>query len=193
MERDVLKSDTCSMSIPELELEVGPGALAGRFTTVEGLLTATRDQLKVSLRKCFLITSFPKFSHILRLFFIIVSRIFLLMGMFHRLGIQSHVTSIIPRTGKINLKAIHLGIKTAVQASVFQEQGRFLLGDSADREENEAMRKFLDNFESIMKLEKKVHIVLDDPTGNSYVQVSVSLKNGKVTIFSYSPFLALIR
>ncbi|CAJ0591385.1 unnamed protein product [Cylicocyclus nassatus] len=43
--RDVLKSDTCSMRIPELDLEVGPGALCGRFTTVEGLLTATRDQL----------------------------------------------------------------------------------------------------------------------------------------------------
>ncbi|VDL76359.1 unnamed protein product [Nippostrongylus brasiliensis] len=43
--RDVLKSDTCSMEIPELDLEVGPGALCSRFTTVEGLLTATRDQL----------------------------------------------------------------------------------------------------------------------------------------------------
>ncbi|KAK5969500.1 ZPR1 zinc finger [Trichostrongylus colubriformis] len=43
--RDVLKSDTCSMRIPELDLEVGPGALCGRFTTAEGLLTATREQL----------------------------------------------------------------------------------------------------------------------------------------------------
>ncbi|TKR86526.1 hypothetical protein L596_011103 [Steinernema carpocapsae] len=43
--RDVLKSDTCNLSIPELELDVGYGALAGRFTTVEGLLGATRDQL----------------------------------------------------------------------------------------------------------------------------------------------------
>ncbi|KHJ79939.1 ZPR1 zinc finger domain protein, partial [Oesophagostomum dentatum] len=43
--RDVLKSDTCSMRIPELDLEVGPGALCSRFTTVEGLLTATKDQL----------------------------------------------------------------------------------------------------------------------------------------------------
>ncbi|KAI6227494.1 ZPR1 zinc finger domain protein [Aphelenchoides fujianensis] len=44
--RDVLKSDTCYMSIPELEIEVGPGALSGRFTTVEGLLIATKEQLK---------------------------------------------------------------------------------------------------------------------------------------------------
>lgn len=43
--RDVLKSDTCSLSIPELELEVGGWALGGRFTTVEGILSAIRDQL----------------------------------------------------------------------------------------------------------------------------------------------------
>ncbi|KAH8409103.1 hypothetical protein KR009_007216 [Drosophila setifemur] len=43
--RDVLKSETCSLSIPELDLEVGPSALCGRFTTVEGLLVAMRDQL----------------------------------------------------------------------------------------------------------------------------------------------------
>lgn len=39
------QSETCSLSIPELELEVGPTTLGGRFTTVEGLLTAIRDQL----------------------------------------------------------------------------------------------------------------------------------------------------
>lgn len=43
--RDVLKSETCAMEIPELDFEVGSGALGGRFTTVEGLLTATKDQL----------------------------------------------------------------------------------------------------------------------------------------------------
>uniref|UniRef100_A0AC35TSL7 Zinc finger protein ZPR1 n=1 Tax=Rhabditophanes sp. KR3021 TaxID=114890 RepID=A0AC35TSL7_9BILA len=45
MARDVLKSDTCSLRIEELDLEVGMGALAGRFTTVEGLLQATKDQV----------------------------------------------------------------------------------------------------------------------------------------------------
>lgn len=45
MARDVLKSDTCSLSIPEFDLEVGPGALSSRFTTVEGLLNATKDQI----------------------------------------------------------------------------------------------------------------------------------------------------
>lgn len=43
--RDVLKSDTCHLAIRELEVEVGPTALGGRFTTVEGLLTAMRNQL----------------------------------------------------------------------------------------------------------------------------------------------------
>ncbi|XP_045469792.1 zinc finger protein ZPR1 [Harmonia axyridis] len=43
--RDVLKSETCDLSIPQLDLEVGPNALGGRFTTVEGLITAVRDQL----------------------------------------------------------------------------------------------------------------------------------------------------
>jgi zinc finger protein len=33
------------MTVPELDLEVGPHALGGRFTTVEGLLVAMKDQL----------------------------------------------------------------------------------------------------------------------------------------------------
>uniref|UniRef100_A0A914ZJY0 Zinc finger ZPR1-type domain-containing protein n=1 Tax=Parascaris univalens TaxID=6257 RepID=A0A914ZJY0_PARUN len=94
--RDVLKSDTCSMSLPELELEVGPGALPSRFTTVEGLLMATKDQLK--------------------------------------------------------------------------EQGSFLLGDSADSQDKHKMSEFLENFDAILSLKKKAHLVLDDPAGNSYIQ-----------------------
>lgn len=43
--RDVLKSDTCAMEILELDLEVGSTALGGRFTTIEGILTATKEQL----------------------------------------------------------------------------------------------------------------------------------------------------
>ncbi|XP_034838937.1 zinc finger protein ZPR1 isoform X1 [Maniola hyperantus] len=44
--RDILKSETCSMSIPELDLEVGGKALGGRFTTAEGLIRASVEQLK---------------------------------------------------------------------------------------------------------------------------------------------------
>ncbi|KAJ8925894.1 hypothetical protein NQ315_009746 [Exocentrus adspersus] len=43
--RDVLKSETCSLKIPQLQLEVGPHALGGRFTTVEGLIQAIKEQL----------------------------------------------------------------------------------------------------------------------------------------------------
>lgn len=46
--RDILKSETCSLKIPQLELEVGPYALGGRFTTVEGLIIAVRDQISDS-------------------------------------------------------------------------------------------------------------------------------------------------
>ncbi|KAG8434532.1 hypothetical protein GDO86_012782 [Hymenochirus boettgeri] len=41
--RDVLKSETCSISIPELEFELGMGALSGKFTTLEGLLKDIRE------------------------------------------------------------------------------------------------------------------------------------------------------
>jgi zinc finger protein len=43
--RDVLKSETCSVEIPELELEVGGGTLGGKFTTLEGLLCNLKEQL----------------------------------------------------------------------------------------------------------------------------------------------------
>ena len=39
------QSDTCGVEVPELELELEEGTLGGRFTTVEGMLTAIRDQL----------------------------------------------------------------------------------------------------------------------------------------------------
>ncbi|XP_013178955.1 PREDICTED: zinc finger protein ZPR1 [Papilio xuthus] len=44
--RDILKSETCSMSIPELDFEVGGRALGGRFSTPEGLLQAAAQQLR---------------------------------------------------------------------------------------------------------------------------------------------------
>lgn len=44
--RDILKSESCALECPELNLSVNPGTLGGRFTTVEGLLTQVRDDLK---------------------------------------------------------------------------------------------------------------------------------------------------
>ena len=41
--REVLKSDTAGLSIPELELELEEGSLDGLYTTVEGLMKKVRS------------------------------------------------------------------------------------------------------------------------------------------------------
>jgi zinc finger protein len=46
LNRDVLKSETAGLEIPELELGLVPGTLGGKFSTIEGLLTTIRDDLK---------------------------------------------------------------------------------------------------------------------------------------------------
>lgn len=38
LSRDMLKSDTAGLEIPEIDLVLQPGTLGGRFTTLEGLL-----------------------------------------------------------------------------------------------------------------------------------------------------------
>jgi len=43
--RDILKSETCGLTCPELNLDLTPGTLGGRFTTVEGLLAQVHDEL----------------------------------------------------------------------------------------------------------------------------------------------------
>lgn len=43
--RDILKSETCGLVIPELNLDLTPGTLGGRFTTIEGLLSQVYDEL----------------------------------------------------------------------------------------------------------------------------------------------------
>lgn len=49
LSRDILKAESCSLACPELNLTVEPGTLGGRFTTVEGLLTQVRDDLRSSI------------------------------------------------------------------------------------------------------------------------------------------------
>ena len=51
MARDVLKSETCMVVIPELEMETGSMAVSGKFTTVEGLL----DDLKKMVSLVYLV------------------------------------------------------------------------------------------------------------------------------------------
>jgi zinc finger protein len=45
LRRDVLKSDSCMVFIPELELELGCGTLGGVYTTVEGLVKKIHTSL----------------------------------------------------------------------------------------------------------------------------------------------------
>ncbi|KAF8474601.1 ZPR1 zinc-finger domain-containing protein [Kalaharituber pfeilii] len=45
LKRDILKSETCALTCPELNLDLTPGTLGGRFTTLEGLLTQVYDDL----------------------------------------------------------------------------------------------------------------------------------------------------
>lgn len=46
LSRDILKSESCALSIPEIALELSTGTLGGRFTTVEGLLSQVFDELE---------------------------------------------------------------------------------------------------------------------------------------------------
>jgi zinc finger protein len=46
--REVLKSDTAGIAIPELEMELQEGGLDGIYTTVEGLLKKMRDRLETA-------------------------------------------------------------------------------------------------------------------------------------------------
>jgi len=45
MARDVLKSDSAGLTIPEIDLEMAAGSLGGLYTTVEGLLKKVRENL----------------------------------------------------------------------------------------------------------------------------------------------------
>lgn len=44
--RDILKSESASLHCPELQLRVEPGTMGGRFTTVEGIMTQIRKDLR---------------------------------------------------------------------------------------------------------------------------------------------------
>lgn len=46
LSRDILKSETCIMTVPELHLDIQQGTLGGRFTTVEGLLRQVYEELE---------------------------------------------------------------------------------------------------------------------------------------------------
>lgn len=54
----------------------------------------------------------------------------------------------------------------------------FIFGDSTDSNYSGKMKEFLNKLEKIRKGELlNVTIILDDPSGNSYLQVSILLRN----------------
>ncbi|XP_015813905.3 zinc finger protein ZPR1 [Nothobranchius furzeri] len=96
MTRDLLKSETCSVIIPELEFELGMAAVGGKFTTLEGLLKDIKD-LTVS-------------------------------------------------------------------------KNPFVCGDSSVTDRVQKLTEFGEKIDKIIAGELDVHIILDDPAGNSYIQ-----------------------
>lgn len=96
MTRDLLKSETCSVVIPELEFELGMAALGGKFTTVEGLLKDIKD--------------------------LIVAK------------------------------------------------NPFVCGDSGTTDRVQKLNEFGEKIDKVIAGDINVHIVLDDPAGNSYLQ-----------------------
>ncbi|KAM8927685.1 zinc finger protein ZPR1 [Pelodytes ibericus] len=96
LSRDVLKSETCNVNIPELEFELGMGALGGKFTTVEGLLKDIRD--------------------------------------------------------------------------LVVDKNPFTLGDSSISDRKAKLQEFGKKIDQILEGQLNVHLILDDPAGNSYLQ-----------------------
>ncbi|ESN97793.1 hypothetical protein HELRODRAFT_114138 [Helobdella robusta] len=97
LNRDLLKSDTAGIRIPELDFEMVDGSLGGRFTTVEGLLVQIKEQLS--------------------------------------------------------------------------ERNPFLSGDSCQDDTKAKMTAFCAKLQQIIEGKRSdVHLVLDDPAGNSYIQ-----------------------
>jgi len=45
LSRDILKSETCGLEIPEIDFVLQPGTLGGRFTTLEGILNQVYEEL----------------------------------------------------------------------------------------------------------------------------------------------------
>lgn len=45
LKRDLLKSETCKLFVPQIHLDIQEGTLGGRFTTLEGILKQVYDEL----------------------------------------------------------------------------------------------------------------------------------------------------
>ena len=57
LSRDVLKSETCALRIPELDLESGGIAISGKFTTVEGLILDIKNIVIIIFHNLFYLSA----------------------------------------------------------------------------------------------------------------------------------------
>uniref|UniRef100_H2MS04 Zinc finger protein ZPR1 n=2 Tax=Oryzias latipes TaxID=8090 RepID=H2MS04_ORYLA len=113
MTRDLLKSETCCVLIPELEFELGMGALGGKFTTLEGLLKDIKDLIVV--------------------------------------------------------------------------KNPFICGDSSTEDRLQKLTQFGEKIDQIVAGEMKIHVILDDPAGNSYLQnVYAPEEDPEMTVEKYT-------
>ena len=52
-----------------------------------------------------------------------------------------------------------------------------MVGDSQDPEKKIKLETFMEKFENLLEVKTSFTVVLDDPAGNSYVQVSIKFKS----------------
>lgn len=67
------------------------------------------------------------------------------------------------------------GLLIAIKEQL-ERQSSFFMGDSAPEEEKQKFKELMDKLKRGLELKEKITIVLDDPAGNSYLQVNIFLR-----------------
>lgn len=63
------------------------------------------------------------------------------------------------------------GLLVAIKEQISDPRYSHMFGDSLDPQRKDRLRKFMEKFDKVLEGRVKVTIVLDDPAGNSYIQV----------------------
>lgn len=63
----------------------------------------------------------------------------------------------------------------AVKEQLGDPQRSHMLGDSTDRDKAEKLECFLKKIDEIIECKRQVTLILDDPAGNSYIQVNITV------------------
>lgn len=149
------QSDTCTIDIPELDSEFGASGLGGRFTTVEGILNAIREQIidnnavfhdSADAESKQKIDKYEKDN---------LNTVFSLILLF-LLKQNSFVTPNYSLKFKISFHFRSILNGTLINFTSYQILLHF--------------NRFAETLQEIMSGKRKVTLILDDPAGNSYVQ-----------------------